>query len=34
MESENESVTTAILQTETPAAGDLVLGAGVAQETN
>ena len=33
LESENKSVTTAILQTETTAAGDLVLGAGVAQET-
>ena len=31
--SENKSMTTAIVQTETAAAGDLVLGAGVAQET-
>ena len=34
LESENKPVTTAIVQTETAAAGDLVLGAGVAQETS
>ena len=33
LESENKSVATAIVQTETAAAGDLVLGAGVALKT-